>query len=116
MTQEITLNWTVFGLTLAFLLTFGIGFAVLVRTMVKNHVNGQTAWMVVIGVAVGIVAFLPLFGLLIPAVYLAGFACAGGPMIYEYVTRVNDEEKSDIKNAKARAEELLRHDDTSADR
>ena len=114
MPQVISLNWTVFSLTLASLFLFAVSYAYLTRQMVIRKVEGQTAWMVVIGVTVVVVSQVPTFGLLIPALFLAAFAAAGLPMIYEYVTRVHDANRADMDNAKALAARLLNSDDDDA--
>jgi len=107
MTQEITVNWTVFSLTLAALFFFALAYAYMTRQMVIRKVEGQTVWMVVGGVSVVVTAFIPTFGLLVPVMVMAGFVAAGLPMIYEYVTRVTDANRADIEKAKELAKEML---------
>jgi len=107
MTQEITVNWTVFSLTLAALFFFALAYAYMTRQMVIRKVEGQTAWMVVGGVTVVVVSQVLTFGLLIPALFLAAFTAAGIPMIVEYVTRVTDANRADIEKAKELAKEML---------
>ena len=107
MTQEITVNWTVFSLTLAALFFFALAYAYMTRQMVIRKVEGQTAWMVVGGVTVVVVSQVLTFGLLIPAMFMAAFAAAGLPMIVEYVTRVTDANRADIEKAKELAKEML---------
>ena len=107
MTQEITVNWTVFSLTLAALFFFALAYAYMTRQMVIRKVEGQTAWMVVGGVTVVVVSQVLTFGLLIPALFMAAFAAAGLPMIVEYVTRVTDANRADIEKAKELAKEML---------
>ena len=114
--QTMEINWLVFGLTLAALFLFAVIYAYLTRQMVIRKVEGQTVWMVVGGVSVVVTAFIPTFGLLVPVMVMAGFVAAGLPMIYEYVTRVHDAQRSDLENAKALAAEILKHDDTAPDR
>ena len=116
MTQEITVNWTVFSLTLAALFFFALAYAYMTRQMVIRKVEGQTAWMVVGGVTVVVVSQVLTFGLLIPALFMAAFAAAGLPMIFEYVTRVTDANRADIEKAKELAKEMLSNDGQTRDR
>lgn len=50
------LNWLAIGLTLAILLIFGTAYALLVRWMAGNHIEGQTAYLVAFGVLVTVLA------------------------------------------------------------
>ena len=101
--QLVAFDWTVFSLTLATLFFFGIGYAMIVRQMSKNNVTGQTAYMVVVGVGVALIASIPTFGLLIVAVLFAYFSACGLPMVVEYAFRVHEERRKDLESANALA-------------
>lgn len=101
------LNWTVFSLTLAALFFFGVGYAVLVRTMSNSKVTGQTAYMVVVGVGVALVASIPTFGLLPIAILFAYFSACGLPMVIEYALRVHLERRKDLEAMEAIAKEAI---------
>lgn len=107
--QTSAMNWLVFGITLAALFFFGIGYACLVRWMNKNKVSGQTAYMVVGGVTVALIASIPTFGLLSIAILFSYFAACGFPMVIEYGLRVHDERRRDEMDAAALARETLSH-------
>lgn len=101
--QLVAFDWTVFSLTLAALFFFGVGYAFVVRQMSKNNVTGQTAYMVVVGVGVALIASIPTFGLLSVAVLFAYFSACGLPMVIEYAFRVHDERRRDLEAANALA-------------
>ncbi len=96
-------DWTVFSLTLAALFFFGVGYAFVVRQMSKNHVTGQTAYMVVVGVGVALIASIPTVGLLFASVLFAYFSACGLPMVVEYAFRVHEERRKDLDSANALA-------------
>lgn len=108
MIQEMDVNWTVLGLSLAGLLLFTILYAILVRWASKREVEGQTAWAVVIGVSAVLLAMVPTFGLQAVAIMFCFFGVAGIPMIIEYVLRVHNEQHKDKEAAKALAKDLLK--------
>lgn len=101
--QLVAFDWTVFSLTLAALFFFGIVYAMIVRRMSQNNVTGQTAYMVVVGVSVALIASIPTFGLTIIAVLFAYFAACGLPMVVEYAFRVHEERRKDLDAATALA-------------
>ena len=101
--QLVAFNWTVFSLTLAALFFFGVVYAFIVRQMSINNVTGQTAYMVVVGVGVALIASIPTFGLLTVAILFANFAACGLPMVVEYAFRVHDERRRDLEAANALA-------------
>ena len=109
MTQTIVINWTVFGLTLAGLALFSVLYALLTRWMSIKDVEGQTAWMVVVGVTVTVVALVYTFGLLVIVMTLAAFAASGWAMVVEYVTRVHGIRSADLQKSAELNKELL-HD------
>lgn len=100
-------NWTVTGLTLATLLAFGICYALVVRWMSRNHVEGQTAYLVVFGVMVTVLASGILIGFQSAAIIFACFSASGFPMVIEYVLRVSDERKRDHEGAQEIARSLF---------
>ena len=101
------LNWLAIGLTLAVLFIFGTGYAWIVRWMSKNSIEGQTAYVVVIGVSVTVLASTFLNGWLATLMTLACFAASGMPMIVEYVMRISKERQRDRENADQVAKDLL---------
>jgi len=109
MFQEIAPNWTVIGLTLAALFCFGICYALLVNWMAKKKVTGQTAYTVVAGVTVALIASIPTFGLLPISIMFAYFGACGLPMVVEYAIRIHKERRTDEEKANALAKEAL-HD------
>lgn len=114
--QEITLNWSTFGFVLVDVFFFGVLYALFVRWLWTKKVDGQTAWLVVGGVAVVLVLSIALFGLLIIAVLFALFAAAGLPMVAEYVERVHRIRQRDIEAAQQLARETVCDADPSPDR
>lgn len=86
-------NWQVFGLVLAAEFIFAIGFAFLTRYLAKNGPEGQTLWMVVVGVAVVVAISGPLVGWENVRTLAACFGVAGLPMAIEYLGRVVREER-----------------------
>lgn len=101
--QSSAFDWTVFSLTLAALFFFGVGYAFVVRQMSKSHVTGQTAYMVVVGVGVALIASIPTFGLFLVAILFAYFSACGLPMVIEYAFRVHEERRNDLDAANALA-------------
>lgn len=96
-----------FGLTLALLFIFGLGYAALVRLMARRGVQGQTAYTVVGGVAVTVLGATALIGWHNVILLLACFTASGLPMILEYGTRTHGEQRRDLESAQAVAKELL---------
>lgn len=114
--QEITLNWSTFGIVLVDVFFFGVLYALFVRWLWTKKVEGQTAWLVVGGVAVVLTLSIALFGLLIIAVLFALFAAAGLPMVAEYVERVHRIHMRDLEAAQKLARETVDDADPSPDR
>lgn len=114
--QEITLNWSTFGVVLVDVFFFGVLYALFVRWLWTKKVEGQTAWLVVGGVAVVLTLSIALFGLLIIAVLFALFAAAGLPMVAEYVERVHRIHMRDLEAAQKLARETVDDADASPDR
>jgi len=106
--QQIAVNWLVFSVSLVGLLLFGILYAFLIRWGSKKEVEGQTAWAVMVGVTVTLLAMIPTFGLVTIALMFAGFSASGIPMIVEYVLRVHKAQQTDKDNAKGIAKDLLK--------
>ena len=106
--QPIAINWTMFSLTLAALFAFGILYALLVRWVSIKQIEGQTAWAVVIGVTVTLLAMIPTFGLITVALMFCFFAASGIPMIVEYILRVHSQQSRDKEKAKGLAKDLLK--------
>jgi len=105
--ETTAINWTLFSITLAALFCFGICYALLVNLMARQGVSGQTAYMVVFGVTVALLAALPTFGLVFISMMFAYFAACGIPMIVEYAIRIHMERKRDAENAAQVAMEAL---------
>lgn len=101
------MNQPVFGITLAALLFFGILYAMLVRHMSINKVSGQTAYVVVGGVAVALIASIPTFGIETVVIFFCYFAACGLPMVIEYDLRVHNERRRDEEAAAALAKEAM---------
>lgn len=76
-------------------LLIGILYAILVRMMSRAGVRGQTAWLVVVGVAFTVSIAASLIGILHVVMLALCFTASGIPMIVEYVDRVHKEEKAD---------------------
>lgn len=107
MHQEIAMDWTVFGLTLAALFIFGINYALFVNWMAHQKVSGQTAYIVVVGVAVALMASAPTFGPHVIAIMFSYFAACGTPMVIEYGIRVHKARRKDEEAAQALAKEAI---------
>lgn len=107
MTQFSDVNWLTFGLVLAALFLFGCLYAALVRFMAKRGSDGQTAWMVVVGVAVTLFGGVFVVGLWHALVMLALFAASGLPMVVEYVHRVEAARRADHEQAKRQSKDEL---------
>ena len=101
------LNWTVIGLTLAFLLCFGGLYALAVRWMARNLIEGQTAYLVVLGTLVTLLASALIVGWQPALLTLACFAASGLPMVIEYVHRTSEEHRRDQERATSIARDLL---------
>lgn len=114
--QEITLNWSVFGVVLVDAFFFGVFYSLFVRWLWTKNVEDQTVWLVIGGVAVVLVLSIALFGLLIIAVLFALFAAAGLPMVAEYVGRIHLMRQRDIEAAQKLARETVCDADPSPDR
>jgi hypothetical protein len=91
--QEIASNWLVISLILAVESLFGIGWAVLTRRTETKGPRGQRIWLAVFGIAITVAIALPRLGLETVGFLAAIFTAAGWPMIYEYLDRVNGEER-----------------------
>ena len=107
MTQTIAINWTIFSLTVVALALFGICYAFLVNWMSRKQVTGQTAYLVVGGVGMALVASVPTFGLEAVAISFAYFTACGLPMVIEYNYRVHQERRRDEEAAQALAKEAI---------
>jgi putative flippase GtrA len=105
--QFTSINYPVFSLTLSALFLFGLIYAYIVNRLAKAGVQGQTAYTVVVGVGVTVLAAGWLIGWVNVILLLACFAASGAPMIVEYVLRTHKEQKRDQQNAQAVAKDLL---------
>lgn len=114
MNQEMAVNWSLFGYVFADALLFGLFYALFVRWLSGKKVEGQTAYLVVFGVAVILLLSIPLVGLLYTALLFALFAASGFFMVIEYVDRIHREKKSDLEALKRIAEEAVGHDDEAS--
>lgn len=101
------INWPTFGLVLAALFLFGCLYAALVRFMAKRGADGQTAWMVVVGVAVTLFGGVFVIGLENTVLTVALFAASGLPMVVEYVHRVEAARRADHEQAKKQSKDDL---------
>ena len=101
-------DWAVFGLVLALLMIFGIAYAALVHYMAQRGIDGQTAWMVVLGTAVTLLGASFLVGWLNALLVAACFAASGAPMVIEFVARVENARRSDAQAARDASKELLK--------
>lgn len=99
-------NWQAFGPVLAALLVFGLFYSLLVRWMAKKGVEGQTAWMVVIGVVVTGIGFAVIVGLEMALVMAVCFAASGFFMVIEYVSRVEAARRKDHEQAQKQSKDL----------
>lgn len=106
--DQIAVNWTVFGWTLALEFIFGIFFACVVRWASRRQMVGQTAWAVVVGVTIVLLIQIPLFGLFPIALIFGSFGAAGAPMILEYIDRVQKEIEDERTKSKGYAKDLLK--------
>lgn len=105
--EVIAIDRTVFSLTLAALFLFGICYALLVNWMSQKQVAGQTTYLVVGGVSVGLIAAVPTFGLNFISIMFCYFAACGLPMVIEYGIRVHLEQRRDAEAAQALAKEAI---------
>ena len=106
--QQMDINWTTLGLSLAAAFVFGVLFAVVVRWSSRKKLAGQTAWAVVIGVTFTLLSMIPVFGLNQVALMFLFFATSGISMIIEYLLRIQKEMQQDEENAKGLAKDLLK--------
>jgi hypothetical protein len=93
---------------LVLLFMFGAWFGWLVRWLALHQVDGQTAYMVVIGVFVTLLGLGLVAGWQVAGLALACFAASGLPMVLEYVSRIHALRMRDRKQAEKLAKELLR--------
>ena len=99
-------NWLTFGFVLAGLVLFGCFYAALVRFMAKRGADGQTAWMVVGGVAITLCGSIFIVGLQAALLMLACFAASGLPMVVEYVWRYESARRADHEQAKRHSKDV----------
>jgi len=107
MNQEIAIDWTVISITLAALFVFGINYALLINWMASQKVSGQTAYTVVVGVGIALLASVPTVGPHVIAIMFGYFAACGTPMVIEYSIRVHKERRKDEEAAQALAKEAI---------
>jgi hypothetical protein len=105
--EVIAIDKTVFSLTLTALFLFGILYALLVNWMSQKKVRGQTAYMVVAGVSIGLIASIPTLGLTVVSILFSYFAACGLPMVVEYGIRVHIERQRDEDAAQSLAKEAI---------
>lgn len=113
--EVIAIDRIVFSLTLAALFLFGICYALLVNWMSKKQVSGQTAYLVVGGVGITLVASIPTLGLTLVTILFSYFAACGLPMVIEYGVRVHQERRRDVEAASTLAREALTQASLEAD-
>ena len=105
--QFLGMNWLVFGAVWMIVFLICCLYALLVRVMANSGVDGQTAWMVVVGVVIVLVGLAFVAGLEIALIAAALFVAGGIPMIIEYVSRVEKARKTDHAQAKEERKHLL---------
>lgn len=105
--QFSAVNWLTFGLVLAGLFLFGCLYAALVRFMARRGADGQTAWMVVGGVAATLCGSVFVVGIENALLLLALFAASGLPMVVEYVWRFESARRADHEQAKRHSKDDL---------
>lgn len=106
--QEIAINWQVFGSVFALLLLFGCLYATLVNYMARKGVeDGQTAWLVVVGVAVTLVGSAFVVGVQVALLVAGCFVASGLPMVTEYVWRNWHNRQKDHEQARVHNKDLL---------
>ena len=112
--QLMAVNWLGFGLGLVGALVWGIIFAVIVRRAATTGkgLKGQTAWSVVVGVAVTLATAVWAFGILFIALIGCFFVASGTPMIIEYLQRIQQEMQKDQKDAQELARDFLNESQT----
>ena len=106
--QSMDFFWTLFGTVLAVELVFGILYAALVRWLSKKEFEGQTAYLVALGVLVTVAISIPALGLPAALMLLTCFIASGMPMIVEYAARIHQARRKDKESAQAMAKELLK--------
>ena len=109
--QELAAIWTIFSDILVLLFAFSLVYAVLIRYAANKGVEGQTAWAVVIGVGITVIAFIPIFGLIPVFMLLAGFSASGFFVIIEYLLRVYQARKKDIEDSNVVQKRMMQSDD-----
>lgn len=100
-------NHPVLILVIACLLMFGMLYATLVRRLSNAKVEGQTAYLVVVGVGATLIGAIAVVGLENALLMFACFAASGLPMVIEYVSRKHKEQKRDREQAQQTARDLL---------
>lgn len=105
---QIALNWQSFGSVLAAEFIFGVVFACIVRLASKKQIVGQTALVVIVGVAATLLIAIPVFGLNFITFLFPCFIASGIPVTVEYILRVHDEIQQDHKKAQDIAKDLLK--------
>jgi hypothetical protein len=106
--EKIAPNWTVYGLSLAAALIFGIIFAMVVRWASKRQMVAQTAFAVVVGVTATLLIATPFFGVDVITYLFPYFIAAGLPMIFEYVLRIEAAIRKDKERAQDVAKDFLK--------
>jgi lysylphosphatidylglycerol synthetase-like protein (DUF2156 family) len=106
--QSMATFWPVFGLVLAVLVLFGVGYNALTQHLERSgQVRGFVSLLVAGGTAVTIMASGLLIGLVPALVVLACFVASGLPMMVGSVQRYVDERAADEKAARELAKEAL---------
>ncbi len=108
MAQLLPAIYPVFTLTVAGLFLFGLIYAWIVRRLSDSGVQGQTAYTVVVGVGVTVLASAFLVGWANALLVLVCFAASGLPMIIEYGQRTHKQQKDDRERAAGVARDLLK--------
>jgi len=102
-----SVNWQLIALTLVILFVFGSAYSLVVRLIARRGIEGQTAYLVVLGSGITILGSAFLIGWVHALLVLACFGASGLPMVIEYVLRVSNEQRRDKEDAKAVARDLL---------
>jgi hypothetical protein len=105
--QFSALDYPVFILTIISLFLFGVLYAAFVRHLARQSVEGQTAYLVVVGVGVTLLGATAVIGIETALLLFACFAASGLPMVVEYILRMHLARRRDQEQAKQAARDLL---------
>lgn len=104
--QFLAVNWQVFGTVWVIVFLVCSLYALLVRAIANSGVDGQTGWMVVVGVVIVLVGLAFVAGLELALIAAGLFAAGGIPMLVEYLSRVQKAKKKDHEQAEDERKDL----------